>query len=210
MAVVESRTARADRHLRASVLGAALLAMFLSAFVACTVEPEPAPTVVIHNQGPESPAPVEFPVTGETAAPASIVTGELLTSDPGQGAGLFVTYLGGGNWRLTTTCDTNVTGYTCGFAYTLRSASAWLAEPVLDRKDGTMQLVRYAEGYDVAYIGSTGVDGLTARVDPPGAPLEVAVWLDGEPDARLLYWVAPEGVQQGARTNPTRFVPTTP
>lgn len=210
MAVADSSKLFGTIGVRASLLAATSLAVFLSSLAACTVEPDPAPVVYIPNPGAQSPAPVEFPVTGETAAPVSIVTGEVLTSDPGQGAGLFVTYLGGGQWRVTTTCDTNVTGLTCGYAYTLRSPSGNLGEPTLDVKDGSMQLVRYAEGYDVAYVGSTGVDGVTAQVDPPGAPLEVAVWLDGQPDARLLYWVAPEGVQHGARTNPARFVPTAP
>ena len=179
----------------------------LTVLTACTVEADPPP--------PSAPSlspspPVALPVTGQAARTAIIVTGELLSSDPGQGAGVFVVYQGDGSWRVSTTCDTAVTGLSCTYAYTLRGVAGRLLEPVLDATDGSMQLVRYPEGYDVGHVTTTGTEGLSVVVDPPGASLEIAVWLDGDPDARLIYWVSPAGVEHGASTNPIILRPSAP
>lgn len=184
----------------------ALSAMLVGA-TACTVEPEPSG--VVYPMPDDTPVPVEFPITGEPAGTVTILKGEQLSSEPGQGVGLFVAYVGDGVWRMEATCDTAVSSQSCPFAYTLRGVGGALAEPVADAKDGSVQVVRYAEGYDVGHVTSTGVDGLTVRVDPPGASLEIAAWLDGYPDARLFYWVSPRGIEQGSSTNPTIFTPAT-
>jgi hypothetical protein len=185
-------------------LAASLLALGATA---CTVEPEPAPSNVTVNTEPPAP---EFPVTGYAAGTATIARGETLSSEPGQGAGLFVFYLGQGTYRIVTTCDTNVTALSCPYAYTLRAPTGTLQVPVPDTNDGSVQLVQYREGFDVGLTTTTGADGVTVRVDPPGAPLEVGAWLDNLPDERLFYWVAPDGIHEGADSNPVIFTPDEP
>ena len=45
----------------------------------------------------------------------SVDTGAALTVTPGQGVGVFVEYTSGGQWTITTSCDTLESQYACGF-----------------------------------------------------------------------------------------------
>ena len=86
------------------VVAVGSLSVFVLSIAACTIEAEPQPVVDVPAEAPPPPSgPPAFPITGQSASNAAIVTGETLTSDPGEGAGLFVAYLGDGVWRLTTT-----------------------------------------------------------------------------------------------------------
>jgi hypothetical protein len=196
------------RFFQPSSVGGLLIGTLLAlGLTACTVDPEPAPST---GGGYVEPPPPAFPTTGSPSTSATIARGETLTSEPGQGAGLFVLYLGEGTYRIVTICDTNVSGLSCPYAYTLRAPTGSLAVPVPDANDGSVQIVRYQEGFDVGLTSTTDADGVTVRVDPPGAPLEVGAWLDNLPDERLFYWVGPDGIHEGADSNPVLFVPDAP
>lgn len=211
MAVVERTPNRAPRGAFRSwswLVAVPLSVAALLGGAACTVDPEPA----AGGGGVEvnEPLPNQFPTTGYPATTATISRGETLVSEPGQGAGLFVFYLGEGSYRVVTTCDTYLSGLDCPYAYTVRAPTGQLSAPVPDHDDGSVQLVKYAEGFDVGLTTTTSADGVTIQVDPPGAALEVGAWLDNLPDPRLFYWVSPEGVHEGADSNPVIFVPDAP
>ena len=48
-------------------------------------------------------------------ATVPIDAGETLQADPGEGVGVFVEYMGGGEWNVWATCDTEFSGFSCAF-----------------------------------------------------------------------------------------------
>src|SRR6185295_19088970 len=58
------------------------------------------------------------PSGAAAAAKVSIDPDAGLSTDAGQGTGVFVEYKAGGHWRIFTSCDTAVTGYSCNYDVT--------------------------------------------------------------------------------------------
>lgn len=189
-------------------LAVAGLALVGSSLAACWVEPErpyvePAPTVVVQQPPPADPVPEKV----------DIQTGETMQAEPGQGAGVFVEYQGGGEWRLWTVCDTAVTGASCTYALTLTpEVGATLSEPRLEEGTDSNDLVTPLSGGQLSVRFSTRLerDGVVVHMEPPGAALQVRATLDGDADPRIFYWIGPTVLNNGAPTDPLIFVPTSP
>ena len=58
------------------------------------------------------------PSGAAAAANVSIDPDLGLSSDAGQGTGVFVEYKTGGHWRIFASCDTAITGYNCNYDVT--------------------------------------------------------------------------------------------
>jgi hypothetical protein len=152
------------------------------------------------------------PDQGLSATPqkATIDTGTTLTAKGGDGVGVFVQYATGGHWTLTTACDTNTSGYDCGFDLfvsgltrdtALSHAEGQSVEPgdfleVL--QDGTLHYQTYT---------STGLDGFTFDA-PAGAAVELEMYLDGVAQPRFVYWYGDKVLHTGAPTDPIDFAPS--
>jgi hypothetical protein len=186
-----------------------LAAPLLLASSACLVDPEPRDTVYYD---PAPPPPVPNP--GPTTSTVGITTGQTLASDGGQGAGVLVEYLGGGQWYVWTVCDTFLTGLVCAYDVTLAlepgAAFVSVAEEPVDA-DNSNDARASGTQATVIFDTQTEVDGVLAQVDPPGAPLFVRATLDGRLDPEFMFWIDETGaVRHGSPTNPVWFAPTTP
>ncbi len=128
---------------------------------------------------------------------------------PGQGAGAFVEYASGGSWHVFTSCDTSVSGYSCGWDIIV-DADGGITDFSADRLEqsdtewvdwgdqGTVRMVA-TTGYDVDGFYFTTQAGATSRID---------VYLDGEPAPRFIYWVGDGGLHRGAPSNPIDLAPS--
>ena len=169
--------------------------------------------------GDDDGAAVVQPPEAMATAPAqvSIDTGATVKVSPGQGVGVFVEYASGGQWSITTSCDTLESNYACGFDLFISGVSP---STVLSDVQGTS--LSDADQLDVGRDGtvhlttrtSTNLDGLTFSA-PPGAVIRLEMYLDGAmvdangvPQARFVYWIGDGVLHTGAPTDPIDFSPT--
>jgi hypothetical protein len=141
-----------------------------------------------------------------------IETGEMLTADPGQGAGVFVEYAAGGAYHVFSTCDTNTSGFSCQWLM-IASIDPTLSMTVKD--DGDLEsddsITRVDKGaVKLLFNSGADFDGAVLTV-PPGEKLRLNVMLDGCYTTNLVSWISSgTTVQNGAPTDPVDFVPTSP
>ncbi len=149
--------------------------------------------------------------TGPIDVPAAVIdTGATLADvEPGKGVGVFVEYTSGGNWRVSTACDTEVSGAGCVWDVIVSTSGelrdlegeALEVEDYLDRDGpGSARLVTYT---------TRGTDGLTFRTDP-GEAIRLDVVLDDIAEGRFIYWVGGGAVHNGAPTSIIDLLPTEP
>ncbi len=155
------------------------------------------------------------PPPAEEIFESQIDVGETLTTTPGEGAGVFVEYSGGGQWRVFTACDSKLSGYACEWDVLVTAPFGVALSNVQDEG---------LEGDDVVYISeadsegrtgeavnlvsytSTGTDGVTFQSDP-GEPIRIDVILDGVSEPRYTYWIGDGAIHRGAPSNPMDLVP---
>jgi hypothetical protein len=130
--------------------------------------------------------------------------GASLEADPGAGVGVFVEYQGGGDYRIWTTCDSEVTGYSCAFDLFLTADSLRVSDT--EDLEGFDEASDLGDEVDVSLDTDVDTDGVVVTT-LDGAPLRLEVWLDGAPDAEFVYWVQGGVIRQGAPSNPVDFVP---
>jgi len=138
-----------------------------------------------------------------------IDTGAVLDTALGEGAGVFVEYDWEGTWSIWTSCDTNVTGYSCLFDI-YATAGSTLRGVVTDDLEAYDQVDVTASNSLVFYTETgSDYDGIQFGAEP-GAWLEVEVLLDGYVDPRYIFWVSDGQVQTGAVSSPVIFEPSEP
>ncbi len=141
-----------------------------------------------------------------------IETGEMLTADPGQGAGVFVEYAAGGEYHVFATCDTSTSGLSCQWVM-VTSIDPTLSLGAKD--DGTLEdddsITRVDKGaVRLLFNSGSDFDGAVLTV-PPGEKLRLNVMLDGCYTTNLVSWISSGTmVQNGAPTDPVDFVPSSP
>ena len=150
------------------------------------------------------------PVELEAAQQVEIETDILVEGEPGEGISVFVEYLSGGHWVLTTTCDTKFSDYLCEF------------DIVLTVPGGTFDAVedQELESTDEAFLLHDDVAQLLLETGfgldrvivsaPPGAAVRLDLHVDGAFDPQALVWSGYGVVQDQAPSNPVEFLPTTP
>lgn len=153
---------------------------------------------------------------GGTSAPENIVlatidTNATLDTTPGEGIGAFVEYAEGGRWHVFTACDTVLSGLPCYFnviAVLAEGATySALQEDSLESYED--EIYEYADGVELVTVTRNEVDGMYFDA-PPGDVVRFEVYLDGEPDARFIYWVGGGAVHNGAPSNPIDLKPSEP
>jgi len=137
------------------------------------------------------------------------VDATLADLEPGRGTGAFVEYRSDGAWHVFTTCDTELSGYSCLWDILVRplaasihavSAEGLEHEDFAEFDDSSAQLIADND-FDF--------DGIIVESDP-GASMRVDVFLDGRPAERYVYWVESGGLHRGAPTNPIDLSPGAP
>lgn len=178
--------------MRALVLGSS--AMLLSA---CG----PTPTGYVEPQG--DPVHV-YSVT--------VDTGETLVAQPGQGYGVFVEYAAGGEWHVFTTCDADVTGYSCAWDL-IASVDGTETLAVTDQTDlEAPDKVLRIDPAAVRLVFQTDSDTDGVRLTgTPGEPLSLDLEWDGPFAASsTLSWFGGGAVHTGAPSDPVDLTPTAP
>ncbi|WP_437649220.1 hypothetical protein [Sorangium sp. So ce362] len=141
----------------------------------------------------------------------AIDTDAVLSSEPGEGVGIFVEYAAGGTWKLWTTCDTNSSKVVCSFdLYASVDTSSELFDIVgtdLEKTDAT-RLVDEGIAYLHAETGSD-IDAMTFTTTE-GAIVRLEAYLDGVQEPRYVYWFGDGILHEGAPSNPLDFEPTSP
>lgn len=140
----------------------------------------------------------------------AIDTGATITATAGSGVGVFVEYATGGHWTVSTACDTNTSGYSCDFDLFISGVAAdtKLTNPSGKDLTGLDVIEIQADGTLHLYANtSTGLDGITFDA-PPGAGVEVEMYLDTLPQPRFVYWIGDKVLHTGAPTDPIDLTPS--
>jgi hypothetical protein len=130
--------------------------------------------------------------------------GETLQADPGEGVGVFVEYLGSGQWNVWASCDTEFSGVACTYDVFV-TADGLIIEDDLDLEDNDF----IDEDFDFAHFGfdtDFDTDGVAFSTFT-GDPVQVEVWLDGVDDASVVFWAANDKIYEGMPSNPAVFQP---
>jgi hypothetical protein len=178
----------------------ALLASLLVATSACTYSEHDR-----HDDDWNPP-----PQQNDEILSATIDTGATLAEiEPGRGAGAFVEYTSGGQWRVYTACDTELSGYGCTWDIIV---SVDPDNSIHDFEDDQLEASDYLDWEDqhaVRFVTSTtyDFDGFFVEATE-GAPLRVDVYLDDQPAPRYIYWVGDGALHRGAPSNPIDLIPS--
>jgi len=150
----------------------------------------------------------DFEPLGLSIAEVSITEGQVVETEPGVGAGLFVSTTAQGQWRLTTSCDTQLTGFGCDWDVIL---SVPPGERLVDVG------IADGEAFDAVYRIDSGAfqwltltgrdfDALDFTAEP-GQVVRLDVLLDGVSAPSFIYWSFDGYVVAGAPSDPVDFVP---
>lgn len=137
---------------------------------------------------------------------ATIDVGETLEAEPGAGIGLFIEVAEGGRWHVFATCDTELSGLGCEFnvlATVQGGYASHVAGEGLEAGDGVYE---YEDGIELDAVARSDFDGMTFDA-PAGATVRFELYLDGQKDARFIYWVGGGALHGGAPTNPIDLKP---
>lgn len=152
-------------------------------------------------------------VPGKSDIAQSVIdTGATLGGiEPGKGVGVFVEYAQGGEWTVTTTCDTEVSDLPCTFDIIVSTDTS---EQLLSFSEDQLESGDYLDweasnAVRMVNDNSYGVDAFRVQTEP-GVTLRVDVYLDGAPELRYTYWVGDGGLHRGAPTNPIDLTPSAP
>ena len=140
----------------------------------------------------------------------AITPDKALESAAGDGVGVFVEYLTGGHWHVWTSCDTNISKAVCGFTGFVTVESGAQISNVQGENLETGDLAQLDTSGGAVHLNvrtSTEFDGVTFDATP-GAKVELEVYLDNDPDPRIVYWFGDGVLHQGAPTDPIVFAPS--
>ncbi len=132
-----------------------------------------------------------------------------LEVEPGIGAGAFIEYQADGTYRVTTSCDVNLTdGTPCVWDIIVTpvdGAGITSLSPIDIEQDDALT----TDGTSVQLLASTegDLDGFTLGTKP-GATLRVDALLDGSCANRYLFWVGDGALHSGAPSNPVDLIPS--
>ena len=127
----------------------------------------------------------------------------------GEGAGVFVEYLTGGQWRIWTSCDTAVSGTGCQFEIRAVAGGRIDGVTAFDTElDDAVELYGADTAVFLAYteMASDEVEILTEA----GDSLMLEVVLDGIVAPEYLVWYGSGYKHTGAATSPVVFEPDRP
>ncbi len=140
---------------------------------------------------------------------ATVDRGEVLTTELGAGAGLFVEYAQGGRWTLWSSCDTDLSARPCLWDVYVASQGAIDGLETRDFESGE-DSVHFSSDSSFSMFTTTtsGSDSVSFSTDP-GALIRLEVYLDGLDAPDYLVWFN-SGIQSGAPYHPVVFQPDAP
>jgi hypothetical protein len=187
-----------------AILTLAASAGLCGATTGCIFIDEDDDDVVIVDETPDPNPPVE---TMKVAIDAD----KTMTTEPGEGVGLFIEYATGGHWHVYTACDTNLSSFACAFDVIVSvidpateisnvKTENLTGEEDFIQVDGTAEVHLYTKT-------TTALNGVTFDATP-GAVLEVDTYLDNKPGEHFVYWIGEGVLHTGAPSNPLQLSPT--
>lgn len=147
--------------------------------------------------------PPPTPPSGEIFT-VGIDEGAELEADAGSGVGIYVEYEGAGQFRVWTTCDTELSGYACSFD--IFAIGAGMGRGFGEDLEGNDELVPNGEELYAYLETDYDTDGFSFTI-ADGEPMRLEVYLDGNSEPRFVYWVSGGVLQRGAPSNPVDFQP---
>jgi hypothetical protein len=149
-------------------------------------------------------------ICGSEVRRSTIDTGEAFELDPGRGVGIFVEYEGEGQYRVSTTCDSDYTGYSCNFdvlANVVEGGKLIDFAPE-DLEDDSLGLV--ADGFvNLRTVTDFGIDAFTLKTDP-GAVLAIDALLDCGCGNPYLFWIGDGAIHGGSPSSVLELSPSEP
>lgn len=145
---------------------------------------------------------VPNPDPDPSVAQVPVDEGATMDATPGDGVGVFVEYQGEGDWRVWTTCDSNVTGYECAFDVYLSGTSLRVAGT--QGLEGLDDIDESGDEVHLRFDTDFDTDGVFITTS---SALRAEVYVDGTPDVRFVFWVEDGQILQGAPSNPVDFGP---
>lgn len=147
---------------------------------------------------------------GDEVRRSAIDTGEGFELDAGRGVGVFVEYDGDGQYRVSTTCDSAYTGYSCNFDVLVNVAEGG---DLVDFAPGDLEddsLDEISPGFvNLRTVTEYDVDSFTLQTDP-GAVLAIDVLLDCGCGNPYLFWIGDGAIHGGSPSNTLELEPTAP
>lgn len=208
---------------RSGLVGAAVAAAIGMVSAGCVIERASEPSC--EDRGGYTPPVESEPSSGQIEPGFSkdvfltdIDTDATMSLEPGEGVGVLVQYAQGGKWKVTTSCDTKISGAFCHFMILMQLPEGAVFTNVYGED---FESRAYDESnwdsYSLDVLGNlefnarTQLDFDTLHFEAPeGETVRFSVMLDGEPEGRYFYWIANGVVHNGAPTNPIDLVPTVP
>jgi hypothetical protein len=149
-----------------------------------------------------------------------IDSGGQVQLEPGSGIGVGIAYVEGGQWSLTTACDTTQSGEPCTFDIIVSTdedapITAFGGE-ALEDGDEVFAPDEFAVAAELVTAEDTDGFGFSTS---PGATVRVSALLyapavdsrfDWSDDPRFISWVGDGAVHRGAPTNPVDLTPDRP
>jgi hypothetical protein len=138
---------------------------------------------------------------------------QTLVATPGNGVGVFSEYRTGGHWHVWWTCDTQITGLSCGYRVAISVSNGTISN--LDGRSlpASDQLTQPTT-QDVVAATLTASDTSEIFFDAaPGESIEVDAQLNGERNGAFLFFVQSgqvNGGYAGTLTDPLILEPLAP
>jgi len=167
------------------------------ASVGCWIDADRRATPATQN--PETDPPTTTPPR------VSIETGRALHAEPGGGAGVFITYATGGQWKVFWTCDTKVVPqHACKFEL----AVGTLGIQEISSLPTTALVESDATTFRAKTITTTTIDSVNFRTEP-GTAIAITMRIDDKVMPNLIWYVS-DGKLTTAPSDPIELVPSAP
>jgi hypothetical protein len=138
---------------------------------------------------------------------------QTLIATPGNGVGVFTEYRTGGHWHVWWTCDTQITGLSCGYRVAISVGSGVITNLDGQSLKASDQLTQTTT-QDVVAATLTASDVSEVFFDAsPGESIEVDTQLNGERSGAFLFFVQGgqvNGGYTGTLTDPLILEPLAP
>jgi hypothetical protein len=152
------------------------------------------------------------PSGGATTQPllVDVDTGGTLVTTPGKGIGVYIEYEAGGHWRVSWTCDTVITNFSCSFVVDAIVSTGAITNPATGGFQGGDSISQASPQQIEAVTTTTFADESMQFDTSPGAVITVSVSLNAPVYFFFVQDNLVNGGYKGTLTNPLMLQPTSP